>query len=332
LTRFTERALLSAARGGESAAATPTASPVETLVAATRSATEEATASAATLQPRLRQSYDLLVAPIADLLPDDPEARVVIIPHDTLFLMPFPALQAPDGRYLLEKHTLITAPAIQVLQLTRQQRLQLANSRNQQALVVGNPTMPSLGQPPRPLPALPGTEVEAREVASLLDAAPLLGAAATEEAVLARLPEARWIHLATHGLLSAAEGWDVPGAIALTPTATSDGLLTASELLDIQLNAELVVLSACDTGRGRITGDGVYGLSRSLLTAGAASAIVTLWHIPDKPTAELMAAFYRYLDQGLDKAQALRQAMLAIAEEHPDPSHWAAFTLIGEAE
>ncbi|PSR18700.1 hypothetical protein C8255_06145 [filamentous cyanobacterium CCP3] len=94
----------------------------------------------------------------------------------------------------------------------------------------------------------------------------------------------------------------------------------------------MVVLSACDTGLGSITGDGVIGLSRSLIAAGAPSVVVSLWAVPDAPTAELMAEFYRQMQQGQDKAQALRQAMLATMKTNPDPRDWAAFTLIGAAE
>jgi len=100
----------------------------------------------------------------------------------------------------------------------------------------------------------------------------------------------------------------------------------------MDLQADLVVLSACDTGRGRITGDGVIGLSRSFIAAGVPSIIVSLWAVPDAPTAELMTEFYRQLDQGQTKAQALRQAMLITMQTHPDPKDWAAFTLIGESE
>lgn len=140
------------------------------------------------------------------------------------------------------------------------------------------------------------------------------------------------IHLATHGLLDDFTGGGVPGAIALAPDGKDNGLLTANEILDLKLNAELVVLSACDTGRGRVTGDGVVGLSRSLISAGVPSVIVSLWLVPDEPTASLMTAFYRQLQQNPDKASALRGAMLATMKQHPEPRDWAAFTLIGEAK
>lgn len=192
--------------------------------------------------------------------------------------------------------------------------------------------MPKIGEPPEQLSSLPGAEQEAKEIAALLKVQPLIGKDATKKAILPKLPQAKIIHLATHGLLDDIQGLGVPGAIALAPSGNDEGLLTASELLDLQLNAELVILSACDTGRGRLTGDGVIGLSRSLIAAGVPSVIVSLWSVPDAPTASLMTEFYRNLQQNPDKAQALRKAMLTILKKHPNPRDWAAFTLIGEAD
>ena len=143
------------------------------------------------------------------------------------------------------------------------------------------------------------------------------------------------IHLATHGLLDSFKG-DTPGAIALAPNGTgdrNDGLLTSGEIFDLKLTADLVVLSACDTGRGDITGDGMIGLSRSLFVAGVPSVIVSLWKVPDESTAFLMTEFYKnWKDRKLTKAQSLRQAMLTTRTKYPRPLDWAAFSLIGEAE
>lgn len=113
----------------------------------------------------------------------------------------------------------------------------------------------------------------------------------------------------------------------------NNDLLTASKLLDLKLNAELVLLSACDTAQGKLAGDGMIGLSRSLITAGARSVIVTLWATPDNPSAWLITEFYRHLQMNSDKAQALSQAMLTTMKQCPNqPSAWVAFTLIGETE
>ncbi|MBD2358063.1 tetratricopeptide repeat protein [Tolypothrix sp. FACHB-123] len=285
---------------------------------------------------RLKQLHELLIKPIADSLPKNPNDRVIFIPQGSLFLVPFPALQDADNKYLIEKHTILTAPSIQVLDLTRKQKLKNGQAKigTGEALVVGNPTMPSValkvGEKPIKLPPLLGAEREATAIAPLLKTKPITGNQATETAIAQKMPQARYIHLATHGLLDDNRG--LGSAIALTPSAKDDGLLTAEEILDMKINADLVVLSACDTGRGRITGDGVIGLSRSLISAGVPSVMVSLWAVDDGSTAFLMTEFYQNLQQGLDKATALRKAMLTAKDKYTNPLHWSAFTLIGEAE
>jgi len=289
---------------------------------------------------RLKQFHQLLIAPIADLLPIDPSAQVIFVPHGELFLVPFPALQDAKGQYLIEQHTILTAPAIQVLDLTRQKRQQVNQAGLREVVIVGNPTMPQLtklGELPEQLKALPGSEQEANRIAALFKTKAWIGGQATKAAIVPKLSRARIIHLATHGLLDDLKGLGTPGAIALAPSGNgepNDGLLTANEILDLKLNAELVVLSACDTGRGKITSDSVIGLSRSLILAGTSSVMVSLWSVPDAPTAELMAEFYHdWQERKLDKAQALRQAMLTIMKRpNAQPRDWAAFTLIGESQ
>jgi len=297
------------------------------------SPTETAPTSPRRANRRLQRLHTLLIEPIADLLPSSPEEQVIIIPQGSLFLVPFAALQnKEDLSYLIERHTLSTAPALQVLALTHTQRQrQRETPTTQNTLIIGNPTMPTIGTPPAALSPLPNAEQEAIAIGQLMNSTPLLGAVATENRVVQQMPTARIIHFATHGLLDDVEGLGVPGAIALSPSLTRDGLLTANEILDLRLNAELVVLSACDTGRGRITGDGVIGLSRSFISAGASSIVVSLWAVPDDATAVLMTEFYRNLGQTPNKAQALRQAMLVTMQQFPNSRDWAAFTLIGEA-
>ncbi|MBW4502005.1 MAG: CHAT domain-containing protein [Scytonema hyalinum WJT4-NPBG1] len=282
----------------------------------------------------LRQLHQYLIEPIANLLPSDPNASIIFIPKDHLFLVPFPALQDDQGRFLIEQHTILTSPSIQVLDFTRQQKERVrANSLN--ALVVGNPTMPKITSEEKPLMPLPGAEEEAKAIAQLLSTQAIIGAQATKVDIVRQMPKARLIHLATHGLLDDFKQLGVPGAIALAPSADDkNGFLTAGEILDMKLNAELVVLSACSSGQGKITGDGVIGLSRCLFTAGVPSVIVSLWVVGDKSTQFLMTEFYQNLQQGMNKAQALRQAMLASLKtrKYRQPQSWAAFTLIGEAE
>lgn len=289
---------------------------------------------------QLQQLHQLLIEPIADLLPKDPNNRVIFIPQSSLFLAPFPALQDENGTYLIEKHTILTSPSIQVLDLTHQQRQKLSPSI-QEALVVGNPTMPKIslnfGEPPRQLSPLPGAEIEAQEIAKLLNTTPLIGNQATESVVVQKMPQSRIIHLATHGAFDPERGigsWIAlaPDSLTNTGQGIGDGLLKAEEIIDLNLNAELVVLSACDTAQGKITGDGIVGLSRSLISAGTSSVLVTLWKVDDNATAFLMQEFYQNWQNSPDKAQALRQAMLATKQEYSHPTYWAAFTLIGEAE
>ncbi|MDZ7956862.1 MAG: CHAT domain-containing protein [Aulosira sp. DedQUE10] len=281
-----------------------------------------------------KQMYSLLIEPIADLLPTNPESHVIFIPNQSLFLVPFAALMDKDGNYLIDKHTIRIAPSIQVLDLTQKQRLQQA--KQNQVLLVGNPTMPTIpplhpGETPQQLDPLPGAEQEVLAISKLLNARVLRGNQATKAAVMQQMSGAKIIHLATHGLLDDFKGTGIPGVIALAPSTQDNGLLTSDEIFNLKLNAELVVLSACDTGRGRITGDGVIGLSRSFITAGSKSVVVSLWQVPDESTAFLMLEFYRQLQQNPDKAQALRQAMLATRKQYSAPRDWAAFSVIGQA-
>jgi CHAT domain-containing protein len=265
--------------------------------------------------------------------------------------VPFPALQAADGSYLVERHTPLTAPSIQALSLTAQSRQRSLPARSN-PLVVGNPTYPPirLRDQQLNLDPLPWAEEEARHIAALLETEPLTGDAATKTAILQRFSEASIMHFATHGLLEGVTPFELPGAIAVAQStggqtefiefphnqrqaSFSDlGLIDTSEILLFRLQAELVVLSACNTGGGDLTGDGVNGLSRAFIAAGVPSVVVSLWSVPDAPTGQLMTIFYEEWLGGSDKATALRTAMLETMAAYPDPINWAAFTLIGEAD
>ena len=288
-------------------------------------------------EPFLLRQYRFLIEPIADLLPAHPEDHVIFIPHQEFFLIPFAALQDEQGHYLIEKHTILISPSIQVLDLTYKHQKYLSKKEQLKTLVIGNPKMPSiasqLGEKPKPLSSLPGTEREALTIAKMLKTEAMIGDVATEQAVVQKMLQARIIHLATHGLLNELKhlGLEIPGALALTPTANDDGLLTSDEIFNLKLKAELVVLSACNTGRGKITEDGVIGLSRSFISAGVPSVIVSLWYIPDNPSADLMIEFYRQIQITSDKAYALRQAMIKTMEKHPRPLEWAGFLLMGQS-
>ncbi len=302
--------------------------------------------------PSLRQLHRLLIEPIADLLPRNPSDRLVFLPQGTLFLVPFAALRDAEGQYLIQQHTISLAPSIRVLDLASRQHPPqppiegsgAAQRSPGAALIVGNPTMPSipsnqLNGDPKPLSPLPGAATEAQAIAQLLGVSPLTGNAATEAAVKHQIGSASIIHLATHGLLDDYFGDGVipavPGALAFAPgpnpdnNEDEDGFLTTEEILNLKLQANLVVLSACDTGRGRLTSDGVIGLARAFIVAGAPSTIMSLWAVPDEPTSALMVAFYQAFLQSGDRAAALRSAMLQTQQRYPDPVNWAAFSLVG---
>jgi CHAT domain-containing protein len=329
--------------------------------------------------------YQVLIAPIQDLLPTNPDHQVVFLPHGSLFLAPFAALQAPDGSYLIEHHTLRMAPSIQVLQLTYQHQPSQAMKT---ALVVGNPT-----------DDLPAAAKEAKIIAQLFNTKPLLGQQATKAEVVKQMPQANLIHLAVHGAPNQLDE-TYGGLMVFADPHQGFSNLTTQEILAMQLQAELVVLSGCNTGVSDIiNSDGVVGLARSMMTAGVPSVVMSLWPVADVPTADLMQSFYQHwrpatpdrtpslglfaamglfsvgfslckplrrLDgpgfwprnqrftaitmltvalvlaigltvptqptsPTLDKAQALRQAMLTTLQTHPDPQDWAAFTLMGQA-
>jgi CHAT domain-containing protein/uncharacterized protein HemY len=275
----------------------------------------------------LAKLHQVLIDPIAADLPTDPNQRVIFLPQGDLFLLPFAALRDAQGKYLIERHTIAIAPSIQTLNLTRAQAAQsLAQGRS---VVVGDPTMPSFEG--EALPPLPGARQEAIAIGEILKTTPLLGAQATKATVLEQLRTASTVHFATHGLLDTIKG-DMPGAIALAPSGADNGLLSASEIFDLKLRANLVVLSACDTGRGTINGDGVIGLSRSLIASGVPSVVVSLWAVDDNSTRVFMSDFYRQRQTNPNKAQALRQAMLNTMKQHPNPRDWAAFTIVGESD
>jgi CHAT domain-containing protein len=209
--------------------------------------------------------------------------------------------------------------------------------------VVGNPTMPREVEEPdgtrEQLASLPAAEQEADSVARLLGAAVLVGSQATESAVRVRLAGAPLVHLATHGQVYAGEAQVRSSWVALAPDSLyPNGLLTLGEWVDepgLGLRAELVVLSACQTGLGDLKqAEGTVGFQRALLARGARSVLVSLWSVNDAATAALMEAFYRHWLEdrgGVSKAEALRRAEWDVrgTPGWTEPRYWAAFQLVG---
>ena len=310
----------------------------------------------------LRELHRVLVEKLERYLPQDPDENIVIVPDGSLFLVPFAALVEADGTYLVERHTISVVPSLGIYALLHKGQLgQAGRSWLGSSLVIGNPLMPAFpsgvdlanaGLRGVQIPQLPGAETEATVIASLLKTKPLVGREATEEEVSKRMTVARLIHFATHGLLiqsaimidetvSGSLSADYPpGAIVLAKGAGGkypgsdykipyNGFLASGKVLSLKLNAELVTLSACDTARGRVEQAQFVGLPSAFLAAGARSVAMTLWSIPDAPTADLMVEFYKELLAGHPKAVALRHAMLSAKQRHPDPVNWGAFVLFG---
>ena len=138
------------------------------------------------------------------------------------------------------------------------------------------------------------------------------------------------LHFATHGKFNADAPLD--SGLYLAKGEEADGVLTVGDLYTLRFDADLVTLSACETGLGRVAnGDDVIGLTRGFLYAGARSIVASLWEVDDSATGQLMLSFYRNL-QGTDKREALRLAQIETRLKYPHPMYWAAFQIVGRAD
>ncbi|MCB1022658.1 MAG: CHAT domain-containing protein [Acidobacteria bacterium] len=287
-----------------------------------------------------RELYRLLISPVASALPRQNGAAVAVIANGPLLQLPFAALLAPSGRYLAEDYALYAAPAgALALRLGED-----APRAPGPVLLVGAPSQPPHGPGGEALPPLPGAARELRRIARLAGPAAqsLLGDEARTAPVAAAAPGASQIYFATHAVVLAEHPLD--SYLALS----GRDKLTAADVEHLSLNADLVLLSACASGSGAVSSEGLLGFVRAFLFAGASSVIAPLWDIPDEPTAELVEQLYRAYSAGASKAAALRTAQLAllsrlrqgkirvqtpageaILPEHP--ALWAGFVLTGAA-
>jgi len=266
--------------------------------------------------------FDLLVAPAGEKLAK--ASHLVIVPDGPLLGLPFQALLEPDGKHLGEKRGVSTAPSVTALA----KMLEIGALRRADAdpklvpiLALGAPVMPE------GFSELPNAATEVRAIAGK---AALTGKEATESRAKAEMGLARRILFATHGMYN--DTAPMYSYLVLTRDEKNDGCLYAREIAELDLRADLVVLSACGTARGKqVEGEGIVGLTWSLLVAGAPSSVVTQWQASDESTGPLMSAFYANL-AGKSKADALRLAQKTIREDgkHSHPYYWAPFILVGD--
>ena len=304
----------------------------------------------AELQARARRLYGLLVRPAEAQIAG--AQRILFSPHGPLHTLPFAALVRGKG-YLVEWKPIHSALSATVYAELTKSRPPRRAPGEEHLVAFGDPVYPSptTDAPADPelreavrrglaLQPLPLSGQEVKSIAALYPQAEVyLGRDATEEKAKSIGPESRrLVHFACHGLLD--ERFPLNSALALTmpekPAEGQDnGLLQAWEIFEsVRLDADLVTLSACDTGLGReMAGEGLIGLTRAFQYAGARSVLASLWGVADRSTAGFMQSFYGYLHSGKPKDEALRAAQIDHIRERAGPSHpfhWAAFQLTGD--
>ena len=245
--------------------------------------------------------------------------HVLIVAHGALHYLPFNALH--DGReYVIDRYRLRQLPSASIMPYLRGTRAGKAGT----LLAFGNPDLGDKRYD------LAHAQTEAQAITRVVPGArALVRRDATETAFKQQGGNYAYVHFASHGEFNA----DAPlnSALLLAKDKTNDGTLTVGELYSMRLNADLVTLSACETGLGKIAnGDDVVGLTRGFLYAGSRSIVASLWKVDDEATAYLMTRFYSAL-KGTSKREALRLAQIETRKKYPHPYYWAAFQLTGEA-
>lgn len=278
----------------------------------------------------LRRLYDIIIRPIVNLIDGD---EVVIVPDGPLCLTPFCALAESNSKHLCDRFRLRVAPSLSSLRLILNSS-EGYHSRNG-ALLVGDPCVEEVVIPgqKRRIPQLPFARIEVETIGNILMTHVLTGTRATKDEVLKRMKDVALVHIAAHGSMET-------GEIALCPNPDracripekEDFLLTMSDVSNVKLRAKLVVLSCCHSGQGKVKAEGVVGIARAFLAAGARSVVVSLWAIDDEATLEFMISFYQHLLTGRSASDSLTQAMKCLREsdKYRDVKYWAPFELIGD--
>jgi CHAT domain-containing protein len=288
-----------------------------------------------------------------------PIEHLIIVPDGILYYLPFETLvrdtgrRSPKQQYLLELYKISYMPSISSLALLINKRIEKKNQKR--LLAVGNPDYSSTiscrdrpnktyGEALREIylnsgfdfSSLPYTKREILQISRYFpqDQVDIYLDAEAKEEIIKNTPlkDYQIIHFACHSFQDEKSPFRSALVFSLDGDIEEDGFLQVREIYNLSLNADLVVLSACQTGRGKLeNGEGILGLPRVFFYAGAKSTISTLWKINDKSTADLMRHFYRYLAEGNDKAQALRLAKLKmIKSKFTHPFFWAGFVLNGD--
>jgi CHAT domain-containing protein len=295
-----------------------------------------------------RRLYDMLLKPAQAQLSG--KTNLVISPDDKLWDLPFQALLDGDNRYVLEKTAVSYAPSLTVLrEMAKARRRDASNhpeSSRGNLLAFGNPALgkeaaarTTIALRDEKLDPLPEAEAEVKGLGRLYGAARskiYFGAEAREDRAKNEAGDFKVLHFATHGVLNNAA--PMYSYLALAPgDKDEDGFLEAWELMRMDLRADLVVLSACETARGRFgAGEGMIGLSWAMFVAGAPAIVVSQWKVESAGARELMLSFHQHLTTPpkarITKAEALRQAALKLMK-NPGVSHpfyWAGFVLVGD--
>jgi CHAT domain-containing protein len=289
-----------------------------------------------------RTLFERVVLPVMDTHP----ASIVIVPDGPLNLVPFASLPDKNGTPLGQFAVVTLAPSATVFEMLRTAKSDRQLPRPFLGVAYG-PGRPETGSENstraldsafaslRPLPfardeVLAGARVAGPESVTLLDGA------ATESALKAEpIKDFKIIHLAMHGFADIADP-DRAGLVLAPGDAKEDGLWQAREIRESRITADLVTLSACETGVGRLQGEeGVMNLARTFLVAGAKSVVASLWDADDRSTATLMSHFYRQIATGKGVSEALRAAQMEMVKEfgaNMPPYYWAGFTVIGDGK
>ena len=276
----------------------------------------------------LRELYDAVIAPISHLIKDE---ELILVPDGSSFLIPYAALLDQNSRYLSETLRIRLSPSLTSLRLLSECPEERHCTGG--ALLVGNPWIETV--PPfkgKKRQQLPGAEEEVKMIGEILNVEPLIGKNATKEQVLSRLNSVSLVHIAAHGSAERGEILLSPNLGGSEPLEEKDFLLTMTDVLNAELDAKLVVLSCCHSGRGKIKAEGVVGIARAFLGAGARSVIASLWAIDDEATLTFMRHFYEHLVKGQSASKSLHEAMKMMRESNDFNAvmYWAPFMLIGD--